>query len=130
MIFFFGNSSAKSTFKFLAQNNSPANYMYCARNSSLGPTHTYIGSKDAGESPASFEPIYLPHLLSLFSRQSDLNSNYARNSPRGSPLYQIRGQNHHRNRRVLYILVVHTSYIHHHTYMAVCARECESESEK
>ena len=48
----------------------------------------------------------LPQLLSLFSRQSDSNSNYARNSSQGSPLYQIRGQNRHRNqesaRTVLY----------------------------
>ena len=56
MIFFFGNSSAKSTFKILAQNNSPANY--CARNSSLILNHTYIGSKDAGHCPATFKPIF------------------------------------------------------------------------
>ena len=56
MDFFFGNSSAKSTFKILAQNNSPADY--CARNSSLSPNHTYIGSKDAGPGPATFKPIF------------------------------------------------------------------------
>ena len=56
MIFFFGNSSAKSTFKILAQNNSPADY--CARNSSLSPNHTYIGSKDAWAVPATFKPIF------------------------------------------------------------------------
>ena len=56
MIFFFGNSSAKSTFKILAQNNSPADY--CARNSSLSPNHTYIGSKDAADSAATFKPIF------------------------------------------------------------------------
>ena len=56
MIFFFGNSSAKSTFKILAQNDSPANY--CARNSSKIPNHTYIGSKDAGAAPATFKPIF------------------------------------------------------------------------
>ena len=56
MIFFFGNSSAKSTFKILAQNNSPAEI--CPDNSSLSPNHTYIGSKDAGHCPATFKPIF------------------------------------------------------------------------
>ena len=56
MIFFFGNSSAKSTFEILAQNISPADY--CARNSILSPNHTYIGSKDAADSAATFKPIF------------------------------------------------------------------------
>ena len=56
MIFFFGNSSAKSTFKILAQNNSPAEI--CPDNSSLSPNHTYIGSKDAAPGAATFKPIF------------------------------------------------------------------------
>ena len=56
MIFFFGNSSAKSTFKILAQNDSPADY--CARNSSLSPNHTYIGSKDADAASVTFKSIF------------------------------------------------------------------------
>ena len=63
MIFCFGNSSAKSTFKILAQNDSPANY--CARNSSLIPNHTYISSKDAGDPPATFKPIFKANGLKL-----------------------------------------------------------------
>ena len=54
--FFFGNSSAKSTFKILAKNNSPADY--CARFATWNPNHTYIGSKDAGAAPATFKPIF------------------------------------------------------------------------
>ena len=56
MIFFFGNSSAKSTFKILAQNNSPAEI--CPDNSSVSPNHMYIGSKDAADSAATFKPIF------------------------------------------------------------------------
>ena len=56
MIFFFGNSSAKSTFKILAQNNSPAEI--CPDNSSVSPNQMYIGSKDAGPGPATFKPIF------------------------------------------------------------------------
>ena len=56
MIFFFGNSSAKSTFKILAQNNSPAEI--CPDNSSLSPNYAYIGLKDVGAAPATFKPIF------------------------------------------------------------------------
>ena len=111
-----------SPFKILAQNNSPANY--CARNSSLILNHTYIGSKDAGHCPAT-------QLLSLFSRQSDSNSNYARNSSQGSPLYQIRGQNRHRNRRTLcmYVHVCIKCVCHvkdkvKRTKRIICTRTC------
>ena len=37
--------------------DSPADY--CARNSSLSPIALKIGLKVAGESPASFEPMYV-----------------------------------------------------------------------
>jgi len=46
MIFFLLNSSAKFTFKMLAQNYSPANY--CRRYARWSPNHTYIGSEDPG----------------------------------------------------------------------------------
>ena len=36
--------------------DSPADY--CARNSSLSPNHTYIGSKDAAPGAATFKPIF------------------------------------------------------------------------
>ena len=63
MIFFFGNSSAKSTFKILAQNNSPAEI--CPDNSSLSPNYTYISSKDADSASATFKPIFKANGLKL-----------------------------------------------------------------
>ena len=57
IMIFFGNSSAKSTVKILAKNNSPADY--CARKSSLGPIALKIGLKVAGTVPASFEHMYV-----------------------------------------------------------------------
>ena len=95
MIFFFGNSSAKSTFKILAQNNSPADIVSARYFPFMeSPVHRL---KSCGSLKVC------PQLLSLFLRQLDLRKTFADTMSAGGPQFQFRGHNRHRNRRVLHM---------------------------
>ena len=91
MDFFFGNSSAKSTFKILAQNNSPADIV-SARYFTFMKSHVHR-LKSCGQP--------CPQLLSLFSRQLHFGKMFADTMSAGGLQFQFRGHNRHRNRRVL-----------------------------
>ena len=47
-----------------------------------------------------------PDLLSLCTCDLDFTSRNADNSSQGGALYQIRGKNHHRNRRMLVTTII------------------------